>query len=74
MRGWFQQVSAPAHTAEDSLPIISEVFVNRVISAGLFSPRSPDLTVCDFYLWGKVKKGLSNKSSHIGGIERKHYE
>ncbi|KAJ4425657.1 hypothetical protein ANN_27853 [Periplaneta americana] len=40
---WFQQDSAPADTAEDSLLTISEVFADRLIRAGLFPPRSPDL-------------------------------
>ena len=34
---------------------LSEVFGDRVISRGLWPPRSPDLTPPDFYLWGKLK-------------------
>ena len=52
---WFQQDSATAHTAEESMNKIREVFEDRVISAGVWPSRSPDLTVCDFYLWGNLK-------------------
>ena len=34
---------------------VGEVFGDRVISRGLWPPRSPDLTPPDFYLWGKLK-------------------
>ena len=34
---------------------VGEVFGDRVISHGLWPPRSPDLTPPDFYLWGKLK-------------------
>jgi hypothetical protein len=54
--GWFQQDSATAHTAHHSKQVIREVFGERVISDGLWPPRSPDLTPCDFYLWGNLKE------------------
>ena len=28
----------------------------RTISKGLWPPRSPDLSSCDFYLWGTLKQ------------------
>jgi hypothetical protein len=31
------------------------VFGDRIISRGLWPPRSPDLSFCDFYLWGHLK-------------------
>jgi hypothetical protein len=34
---------------------LQEVFDERIISTGLWSPRSPDLGVCDFYLWENLK-------------------
>jgi hypothetical protein len=34
---------------------LQEVFDDRIISTGLWPPRSLDLSVCDFYLWGNLK-------------------
>jgi hypothetical protein len=34
---------------------IREVFEDRIISRGLWPPRSLDLSFCDFYLWGNLK-------------------
>jgi hypothetical protein len=34
---------------------IWEVFEDRIISRGLWPPRSPDLSFCDFYHWGNLK-------------------
>lgn len=55
---WFQQDGAPAHTARMSRQILNGTFPNRWI--GKFGPvnyppRSPDLTVLDYYLWGRIK-------------------
>jgi hypothetical protein len=27
----------------------------QILSQGLWPPRSPDLSICDFYLWGNLK-------------------
>jgi hypothetical protein len=35
---------------------IRKVFEDRIISRGLWAPRSPDLSFCDFYLWGNLKR------------------
>jgi hypothetical protein len=56
---WFQQDGAPAHTANDTKTFLRSQFNERLISRGLhheWPPRSPDLTPCDFYLWGVVKE------------------
>jgi hypothetical protein len=54
--GYFQQYGATAHTALHSMNRIWEVFPEeRVVSRGRWSARSPDLTVCDFFLWGALK-------------------
>jgi hypothetical protein len=53
--GYFQQDSATAHTANNSMRALQEVFNDRIISTGLWPPRSSDLSVCDFYLWGILK-------------------
>jgi hypothetical protein len=55
---WFQQDGAPAHTGNITKEFISSHFHHRVISRGFlheWPPRSPDLTPCDFFLWGVVK-------------------
>jgi hypothetical protein len=56
---WFQQDGAPAHTANDTKAFLLDVFGERVISHGFhheWPPRSPDLTPCDFHLWGDVQE------------------
>lgn len=55
---WFQQDGATAHTARASMDVIRAAFPNRVISRFgdvSWPPRSPDLSMCDFYLWGYLK-------------------
>lgn len=57
-RVWFQQDGATAHTARASMDVIRPLFPGRVISR--FGdvhcpPRSPDLSICDFFLWGYLK-------------------
>jgi hypothetical protein len=53
--GYFQQDNATAHTANAAMVAIREVFEDRIISRGLRSPTSIDLSFCDFYLWGNLK-------------------
>ena len=59
---WFQQDGHPAHTAVETRALLNEMFPQRWI--GLrgqvqeWSPRSPDLAECDFYLWGMLKGKL----------------
>jgi hypothetical protein len=53
--GWFQQDGAPAHTSRMSMNHLSLYFGERVISKGLWPPRSPDLSPPDFFLWGYLK-------------------
>jgi hypothetical protein len=43
------------HAARSSVSVLQEVFNDRKISTGLWPPRLPDLSVCDFYLWGNLK-------------------
>lgn len=50
---WFQQDGATAHTARASMAVLHRLFSNRLISRFgdvLWPPRSPDLSICDFYL------------------------
>ena len=56
---WFQQDGATAHTARISLNILRQMFPGRLVSlrGDLGWPaRSPDLSICDFFLWGHLKE------------------
>lgn len=55
---WFQQDGATAHTAADSMSVVKKMFPKHVISrfGDVHWPaRSPDLSACDFFLWGLLK-------------------
>lgn len=55
---WFQQDGAGAHTAAPTLTLLKSVFPGKVLSKGgseAWPPRSPDLTLPDFFLWGLIK-------------------
>ena len=55
---WFQQDGATAHTSRASMAVLREHFPERLISirGDLEWPaRSPDLSPCNFYLWGYLK-------------------
>jgi len=57
---WFQQDGAPAHKARIVKTYLSKRFPNRWIDIASeiqseFPPKSPDLTLLDFFLWGYVK-------------------
>jgi hypothetical protein len=47
--GYFQQDGATAHTSHASMAKIQSFFGDRVISRGLWAPRSPDLTPPDYF-------------------------
>jgi hypothetical protein len=61
---YFQKDSATPHIANNSLQAIREVFDDRIISKGLCPPRSPDLTVCDYFLWGTLKNRVYGNNPH----------
>ena len=55
---WFQQDGATAHTARDSMNLLRQHFPDRLISLRgdlQWPARSPDLTPCDYFLWGYLK-------------------
>ena len=54
--GYFQQDGATSHTSHASMAEIQSFFGDRVISKGLWPPRSPDLTPPDYLLWGYLKR------------------
>jgi hypothetical protein len=52
---WFQQDSATCHTARETTELLREKFHGRVNSRNSdqnWPPRSCNLTLCDFFLWG----------------------
>ncbi len=56
---WWLQDGAPAHRLIEVRDRLNRVFGNnRVVGLGHnieWPPRSPDLTPCDFFLWGYLK-------------------
>ncbi|KAJ4437692.1 hypothetical protein ANN_17837 [Periplaneta americana] len=51
----FQQDGATTHTGHGNLTLLQELFPGRLISRGSDFPypaRSPDLSLCDAFLWG----------------------
>lgn len=64
---WFQQDGATAHTALKSLTVLRRMFPGRLVSlrGDLEWPaRSPDLSICDFFLWGYVKEKVFKHRPH----------
>ena len=70
---WFQQDGATAHTARASMTAVRAAFPNHVISRFgdlPWPPRSPDLSMCDFYLWGFLKSRVySGKPRTLGELK-----
>lgn len=55
---WYQQDGCPPHFAANVRHYLDAAFPDRWIGRGSIFPwpaRSPDLTVLDFYLWGRIK-------------------
>ena len=52
---YFIQNNATAHTANDTMLELTNIFGDCILSRGLWPPRSPDLNPCDLYLWDKLK-------------------
>lgn len=62
---WFQQDGATCHTSNLSLPVVQALFPEKLISRRediQWPPRSPDLTPCDFFLWGYLKSQVYRNS------------
>ena len=56
---WWFQDGAPCHRSRAVRELLSQRFENRVIALNEefeWPPRSPDLTPCDFFLWGFLKQ------------------
>ncbi|XP_039280784.1 uncharacterized protein LOC120350607 [Nilaparvata lugens] len=67
---WFQQDGATAHTARISMDLLREMFPGRLISLRgdvKWPARSPDLSVCDFFLYPlPQRKGFQTSPTHFG--------
>lgn len=60
----FMQDGATPHTANLSLDFLKANFGDRIISRKcdwFWPPRSPDLTPCDFWFWGYLKRKVYSK-------------
>lgn len=70
---WFQQDGATAHTANAVMDFLRAKFRGRVISRNgdiAWPARSPDLSVCDFFLWGYLKsKVYMNKPRTLNDLK-----
>lgn len=69
---WFQQDGAPAHAAAGTLALLYSIFQHNMISRGCLNewpPRSPDLSPCDFYLWGRAKD-IVYKDGALGSLSQ----
>ena len=73
---WWAQDGAPAHRLIAVRDRLNDVFGNhRIIGLGHdveWPPRSPDLTPCDFFLWGYLKdKVFSTPPQNINELRQK---
>lgn len=62
---YFMQDGAGPHRAREVLRRLLELFGDRLIALGAnipWPPRSPDLTPCDFFLWGYLKQMVYRQS------------
>ncbi len=71
---WFQQDGATAHCSNQNLQLLVSKFGERLISRRTqrpWPPRSPDLSTCDFFLWGYLKsKVYANGPNSLQDLRR----
>jgi hypothetical protein len=61
---WFQQDGARAHTAQTTRQYLNGVFGNHWIGKGsdhVWPAGSPDLTVCDYWLWNRLLQDINQR-------------
>jgi hypothetical protein len=64
---WFQQDGATSHTTRLSKQTIRRLFPGKVISRNgdvTWPSRSPDLSACDYFLWGYLKHKVYENRTH----------
>ena len=72
---FFQQDGATSHTTRDSMAAVRSLFPNHVISSYgdiTWPARSPDLSACDFFLWGYLKSQVFKAPAPHTVQELKH--
>ncbi|GBN07683.1 hypothetical protein AVEN_16643-1 [Araneus ventricosus] len=79
---WFMQDGARPHRTPAVFDFLSEHFNDRVIaldydkhtgSGMAWPPYSPDLTPCDFFLWGYLKRpGIPPNFTYNCGTQTTH--
>jgi hypothetical protein len=72
---FFQQDGATSHTARDSMAAVRNMFPNHVISSYgdiTWPVKSPDLSACDFFLWGCLKSQVFKAPAPHTVQELKH--
>ena len=57
---YFQQDGAKPHTANSVQTWLNGKFDSKFINKNMWPVRSPDLNVCDFFLWGHLKQLVYN--------------
>ena len=66
---WFQEDVATCHTAEATVDGLRPVFEDHIISRVVWPPRSCNLTLLDYYLWGAIKdKCYADKPQTIDAL------
>jgi hypothetical protein len=72
---WFQQDGTTAHTTRISLAVLRQMFPGRLVSLRSdigWPTRSPDLSMCDFFLWGYLKdKVFKHRPNTIEDLKEK---
>ena len=70
---WFQQNGTTAHTANDSVNVFRRMFPGRLISCFgnvPWPPRSPNLSICDFFLWGYLESHVyTNRPQNLDELK-----
>ena len=64
---WFQQDGATSHTAQVVMVKLRQMFPACLVSRKgdvEWPPRSPDLSICDFFLWGYLKEKVFRSRPH----------
>lgn len=59
--GYFQQDNAPAHKSRETIAFLEQFFDTRIIN---FPPRSPDLTILDYFIFPYLKNTIFKTRHH----------
>jgi hypothetical protein len=63
-RELIQQDGATCHTSNETMDMLQDFFGDRLISKNLWSPRSPDLSIPEFFLRGYLKNKVYEDNPH----------